>query len=170
MRMNFLICLFIFGAKVIETALATFRIIIISNGKKFWGAILSGVISIVWIITTGMVVLDLSKHPFRAAFLAFGCLVGSYLGSLIEEKMAMGNNMMVIITNQALGPLMCADLRSFNYAVTVTKGTGKDGIKHILFVMVPRKERLEVSAIVKKIDKNAVIITENAQMINGGYT
>lgn len=167
--MDIWICLFIFGAKVIETALATFRIIIISNGKKFWGAILSGVISIVWIVTTGMVVLDLARHPLRAVCLALGCLVGSYLGSLIEEKMAMGNNMMIIITNGALGPLMCDDLRRDNYAVTVTKGNGKDSMKHILFVMVPRKQRLEVSAIIKKIDKDAVIITENAQIINGGY-
>ncbi|MDD3341908.1 MAG: DUF2179 domain-containing protein [Bacilli bacterium] len=167
--MDLILCLFIFVAKVIETALATFRIIIISNGKKFWGAVLSGTIALVWIVTTSMVVLDLAAHPYRAVFLALGCFVGSYLGSLIEEKMAMGSNMMMVISNDVLGPLLYESLRQYKYAVTVTKANGKDSMKYILFMMVPRKERNEISEIIKKIDKDAVIITETAQMINGGY-
>lgn len=167
--MDILICVFILFAKIVETALATFRMIIVASGKKAFGAILSFIISIVWIITTGMVVLDLMKHPFRAICLAVGCLIGSYLGSVIEEKMAMGNNMLMVITNDTLGGLMCDELRSYQYAVTVTKARGKDSVKNILMIMIPRKERMEVCEIIGKVDKDAVIITENAQMVSGGY-
>lgn len=162
-------CLFILLAKVLETSLATFRIIVINNGKKVLGAILSGIISIVWLISTSMVVLDVTHHPFRVLFLAFGCFLGSYLGSFIEEKMAMGTNILMVITNNILGSLICDDLRECGYAATYTKATGKDSIKNILIIMIPRKKREEVLEIIEQRDQNAMIISQNASPMNGGY-
>lgn len=167
--MKLWICFFIFGAKVMETSLGTFRLIVVANGKKWLGAFLSGIISIVWVISTGMVVTNFNKYPLRIIFLALGCFVGSYLGSFIEEKMAMGNNMMVAITNDNFGSIICTHLRIHGYAVTMTKGRGMDNIKNILFIMVPRKKRIEVCSIIEKIDENAMILTYNANMIHGGF-
>jgi len=163
--MELLICFFIFLAKVIETALATFRIIIISNGKKLFGAILSGIISIVWIISTMMVVADMSKYPLRVVFFALGCFAGSYLGSIIEEKMAMGDMVLMIITDDNLGIKICKVLKEKNYEVTFTKGNGKDNTKNIVIAYIPRKERLSVTKIIRNIDSKAIIISENANMI-----
>lgn len=167
--MELITCIFILLAKVLETSLATFRIIVINNGKKIMGAVLSGIISIVWMISTSMVVLDLTKHPMRILFLALGCFLGSYLGSYIEEKMAMGSTMLMVVTNNALGAVICDDLRSYGYAVTYTKATGKDSIKNILLIMVPRKQKAEVTEIIKKTDDKAMIISQNAKAVWGGY-
>ncbi len=167
--MEILTCFFILIAKITETSLATFRIIVINNGKKLLGAFLSGVISIVWMISTSMVVLDISHHPFRVLFLALGCFLGSYLGSFIEEKMAMGDNMLMAVTNHTLGEEICNDLRNHGYAVTYTKATGKDSIKHILIILIPRKKREEVLSIIEKTDKKALIISQSANPMNGGY-
>lgn len=152
-----------------ETSLATFRIIVINNGKKVLGAILSAVISIIWIISTSLVVFNIKENILRIFFLALGCFVGSYLGSFIEEKLAMGYTMLMVITNNTLGSIICNDLRRSGYAVTYTKATGKDNIKNVLFIMVERKKRLDVSSIIYKTDKDAMIISESAKVMSGGF-
>ncbi len=167
--MEILICLFIFLAKLMETSLATFRIIVINNGKKILGAILSAIISIIWIVSTSLVVLNIQQNILRIFFLAIGCFAGSYLGSFIEEKLAMGYTMLMVITNNTLGSIICNDLRKNGYAVTYTKATGKDNIKNVLFIMVERKKRLDVSSIIYKTDKDAMIICESAKIMNGGF-
>lgn len=167
--MEIWICFIIFLFKVLETSLATFRIIVINNGKKMLGAILSAIISVVWIISTSLVVMNIKENILRIIFLSFGCFAGSYLGSFIEEKLAMGYSMLMVITNNVLGEVICGDLRRSGYAVTYTKATGRDSIKNILLIMVERKKRTEVSSIIYKTDQKAMIICESAKIVSGGF-
>ncbi len=167
--MEILICLLIFALKVLETSLGTFRIIILSNGKKVLSSILSGVIAFIWVVSTGLVVLDIKKSILRIIFLVLGCISGSYIGSIIEEKIAIGNNLLITITSDKLGKLICNSLRQNNFAVTVTRANGIKEIKNILFIMVPRKKQKDVKKLILNIDKNAMIMSESASIIKGGY-
>ena len=49
----------IFFNKVVENMLSTVRIIVIAKNKKILGAILNGLISLVWIFSTSMVISNL---------------------------------------------------------------------------------------------------------------
>jgi len=84
--MNILIYLLIFIFKVIENTLSTLRIIVIADKKKLLGAILQAAVSLVWVISTSLVVINIQKNPFKIISFTLGALIGSYLGSLIEEK------------------------------------------------------------------------------------
>ena len=97
--MNILTNLLIFTFKVIENTLSTLRIIVISNGKKLLGAILQGTVSIVWVISTSLVVINIQKDPLKIISFTLGALIGSYIGSIIEEKLALGTNMITTIIN-----------------------------------------------------------------------
>lgn len=77
----------IFLFKVIENTLSTLRIIIINKKRKLLGAILQGTISIIWIISTSMVVINIQKDPIKILSFTLGALIGSYIGSIIEEKL-----------------------------------------------------------------------------------
>lgn len=167
--MEILICLFILFLKILETSLGTFRIIILSNGKKILSSILSGVIALIWVISTGLVILDIKESFLRIIFLILGCMIGSYIGSLIEEKIAIGNHLLITITCDSLGAKICDLLRKNNFAVTVTKARGIENIKNILFIMAPRKKQNKIKKIILSIDNNAMIICESASVIKGGY-
>ena len=97
--MNIPLYSMIFISKVIENALATLRLIVVSNGKKWLGAILQFLIAIVWVFVTGIVVTDIKKDPLKIVFFAIGSFAGSYIGSMIEERLALGNNMISAIVN-----------------------------------------------------------------------
>jgi len=84
-----MIYLIIFLAKLLENMLATLRIILIANNKKFIGAILTFIISIIWILSVSYIVFDFKDYLKIIAF-ALGSGIGSYIGSILEEKIALG--------------------------------------------------------------------------------
>ena len=167
--MHILTYITILSLKIIENALGTLRVIVISNGKKGIGALLNFVISLLWISSTGLVVLNIKDDPLKIIFFALGSYIGSYLGCYIEEKMAIGNNMLTAIIDDTKEKEITNKLRNSGFAVTITAGYGKEKRRSILFIMVPRKKRKIVVNLIRKIDNEAMIISEVATTICGGY-
>lgn len=167
--MNIIIYIVIFLAKTIELALGTLRLIVVANGKKFMGAILQGIASLVWVCVIGVVVTDITSDPWKVIMYALGSAFGSWIGSLIEEKMALGSNMLLAIIDKDLEEVITTTIRNENYAVTVLDAKGKEKDRAVLMIMVARKKRKHVTNIIKKIDSTAMIISETAATINGGH-
>jgi len=55
---------------------------------KILGAILQGATSIVWVISTSLVVINIQKNPLKIIAFTLGAVIGSYTGSIIEEKLS----------------------------------------------------------------------------------
>ena len=160
--MNIFIYFLIFIFKVTENTLSTLRIIVVSNGRKLLGSILQGVIALVWVFSTGLVVVDVLKDPFKVISFTLGSLVGSYIGSLIEEKIAMGTNMLTVVVDKCFCSKLIKALKKQRYDVIVLNGKNKDEFKNILFIMVKRKRRNDVIKLIKNIDCCSTIIVESA--------
>lgn len=156
--------IFIFFAKTLENALCTFRLIVVSNGKKLLGALLNAVISFIWVITTGMVVMKGFHIKKIVAFLA-GCFLGSYLGSYFEEKMALGNNLLLCITSDQKRNLLEQKLQFSGFKCTYTRAGSKENIQNILFIFVPRKKIKNVLKIIHQVDETAIVFSESASKI-----
>lgn len=58
----------IFISKILENTLSTLRIIVVSNGKKKLGAILQGIVALIWIFVTGVVIININKDIFKVIF------------------------------------------------------------------------------------------------------
>ena len=152
----------IFVFKVLENTLSTLRIIVVANGRKLLGSILQGVIALVWAFSTGLVVVDVLKDPFKVVSFTLGSLVGSYIGSLIEEKIAMGTNMLTAVIDKSYSSKIIRSLKKQKYDVIVLNGKRKDEFKNIIFIMVKRKKRNDVIKLIKNIDSNSTVIVESA--------
>lgn len=164
-----MIYLLIFLAKVIEISLGTLRMIVVANGKKWIGAFLQLAIALVWIFSTGAVLIGINEDWLKIGVFAIGSFVGSYVGCYIEEKLAMGSNLITCITD-VKNKKMLDDLRNAGYAVTVMQGCGMESNKEIYLIMTPRKKRHNAVLIIKKHDQNCMIVSENAVSVNGGHT
>ena len=167
--MNYKIYFLIFITKIIENSLGTLRLIVVASGKKWVGSILNGIISIIWVIGTGMVLVDVTKDPLKIVFFCIGSILGSYLGSFMEEKLALGNNLLMSIVSYNFGELIAKELRKEKFAVTSLIGNGKDNLKMILMIMTPRKKTQMCVSIITSIDTNAMIISECATTLRGGF-
>lgn len=159
----------IFFSKVIENSLATLRLIVVANGKKNFGAILQFLIALVWILVTGTVVKNIGKDPVTILVFAFGSYIGSYAGSLIEEKLAMGSNLLTVIVSLDKFETLTEKIKEQGFSITSMDGEGIYNKKKILFIFVERKKRHEVVQTIKKTDKRAMIISENANVLHGGH-
>lgn len=164
--MNIFIYFLIFVFKVLENTLSTLRIIVVANGRKLLGSILQGVIALVWAFSTGLVVVDVLHDPFKVISFTLGSLVGSYIGSLIEEKIAMGTNMLTAVIDKSFSSKIINSLKKQKYDVIVLNGKRKDELKNVLFIMVKRKRRNDVIKLIKNIDSNSTIIVESAFTFN----
>jgi len=157
-----LIYLAIFFSKIVENALSTLRLIVVANGKKKIGAILQGIIALVWIFVTGIVIVDVNKDVLKIVFFCIGSIVGSYLGSIIEEKIALGSNMLICIVKEKYENTIKRKLNKYK----ITTICEKNNNYSILFIVLKIKEITKINDIIKSIDKDSIIISEKAKTIN----
>jgi len=157
----------IFTLKIIENALSTLRLIVVSNGRKWLGAILQFTTTLIWLYTASMVVVNIKADPLKVIVFALGSLFGSYIGSILEQKIALGNSLLTAVVDN--GKEVADKLRKENYAVTVIHGEGKDKNRDVLLILVKRKKRKEILDIIKSEEHNALIISESAIPLTGGH-
>ena len=152
----------IFLSKIIENAVGTLRLIVVANGKKKLGAILQGIVALVWILSTSIVIVDVDKNIFKPIVFVVGSIVGSYLGSIIEQKIGLGSNMLICVTKEKYETIIKEKLN--NYQITTI--CEKDNNYSILLVVLKRREILKIIKILKHIDKDIIIISEKAKTLN----
>lgn len=154
-----IILIYIFLSKIIENAIATLRLIVVSNGKKMLGAILNLIISIIWIISTSLVVVN--NDIFKIIVFALGSFLGSLIGSIMEEKIAIGSNMLFTITSIEKTEEIKNELNNLKYNTYILNSNDKN----ILIIMVLRKNRKQVLDLIRNIDNKAIIISETARQL-----
>jgi uncharacterized protein YebE (UPF0316 family) len=136
-----------------ENMLATLRLIVTSNGKKVLGAILLLLTSIVWLTSSSVAIVNLDLKMVLA--FSIGSFVGAYLGSFLEEKIALGNHLLFCISSKKLSTF----LRNNGYIVTSLQGEGIENEKEILFIVIKRKKQKEVISLINSFDNKAIIVS-----------
>ena len=160
--MNILIYCAIFIFKIIEDALATLRLIVVSNGKKKLGAILQFVVTLIWIILTGTVLIGMQKDIFKAITFAFGSLFGSYLGSVLEERIALGTNVFMVEISYDKANDLIELLEKENYQVSKIKSDNDDNV--ILMITGARKKTSDIVRTIRCFDEEAFILSEKVKI------
>ena len=148
--MKMYVLIFIF--KIIEDALATLRLILVSNGKKIWGAILQFLITIIWIWLTGSILIDFMSDIYKVWAFALGSLFGSYIGSLIEEKLALGTLKFTIWSNH---------VSDISKVITYKNFIISD---NLMMVILPRKNSSIFIKYIKDFDNKAYIVSEKIKI------
>ena len=152
-----LIYIGIFVFKIIEDALGTLRIIVVSNGKKKLGATLHFANAIVWVAVTGTVISNINKDPLKVVFFALGSLVGSYFGSFLEEKIALGTNIVMTETSNVNAEKIKINLRK--YKITDIKQNNNT----LIMITCPRKKTNSIIELIKSYDDKCTITTEKVK-------
>lgn len=158
--MIYLIYFFIFIFKIIEDALATLRLIVVSNGKKGLGAILQFIVTLIWIVLTGTVLMGLQKDLFKVLAFALGSLFGSYFGSFLEEKIALGMNLVLVELENKNAIKLKNVLEQKKFSL-VTIFNDKSSV---LFIICKRRQMRIIITAIRSIDKKAIIISEKIKV------
>ncbi len=159
--------LFIFFARVVDMALATLRILMIMRGKSIQAALVGFFESAVYILALRQVIQALD-NPFRIFVYALGFAAGNYVGSIVEERMAVGYATVQVISLSCT-ETMVDELRKNDFGVTVIEGCGREGVHQILHVLIKRKELDRLMRLVREQDPQAFVSVMDTRKIIGGY-
>jgi len=160
----------IFFGKILEVTVSTLRMVLINRGERIKGAILAFFDVLLWLVITGSVLSGYQEDPIRIVVFALAFAVGNYLGSYFDEKLAFGLSSIEVIIDESEKALRLATLlRDSDFAVTVLRGSGRDGQREVLLMHVKRKNIKRVHSLIKQIDSKACIVVRDAKAVTGGY-
>lgn len=161
--------LVIFVAKVFEVSLMTLRTVLVTKGEKVLGSLIGIVEITIWILVASNVLTGLKDDPFKMVVYAAGFSVGIYIGTLMEEKLAIGLVTVQVIVNKDEGEKLTDYLREIGTGVTVMEGQGLSEPKSILILHIQRKRRSEVIKSIIEAAPGAVISSSDLKTVYGGY-
>lgn len=149
----------IFLARTCDVTLATLRNVFISRGIRNIVPILGFFEVLIWLVAVTQTVKNLSNFVCYIAF-AGGYSMGIYVGLKIESKLALGKQVIRIITNQDTSALVHA-LYEAQMGVTVIDGHGVKGPVKVIFSTLKRKDVEIVDKIIKTHAPNAFYTVED---------
>jgi len=130
--------LFIFLARTCDVTLATLRNVFIARNIRKIVPFLGFFEVLIWLVAITQTVKNLNNIVSYIAF-AGGYSMGIYVGLAIEERLALGKQVIRIITNQDTSGLISA-LRNANMGTTVIDGHGSKGPVKVIFTTLKRKD------------------------------
>ncbi len=145
--------LIIFFSRICDVSLGTLRHVFISKGFKKIVPVLGFFEVLIWIIVVAQVMKNLNNVACYLAW-AGGFATGTYVGLWIEEKLALGMQVIRIITNQDCGELLSA-LKQERHGLTVVDAQGAVGPVKLIYTIIKRKNVKEVVYLIRKYNPNA---------------
>lgn len=159
--------LFIFFARIIDVSLGTIRMILVIRGNKVPAALIGFFEILVYTVALAMVVGSLDD-PIKLAVFCLGFAMGVLLGSLIEERLALGyRGIQAIIDREDLH--VVHELRDEGYPVTSWEAIGRAGPKLVLNIIVRRNMATLVADRIYEKDPDAFLVFMEPKQFRGGY-
>ncbi|WP_404814135.1 DUF2179 domain-containing protein [Clostridium algidicarnis] len=159
----------IFLAKIVEVSLMTLRTVLITRGEKVVGSIIGFFEVIIWLYLVSTVLVGISEDPIKMVVYALGFSVGNYVGSFLEEKLAIGLLTISIVASANDAIIIAEKLRKDNLGVTLVEAEGMNEKKKMIVVHVKRKRKKEVIKLIEDTNTKAVISIADTKTVYGGY-
>ena len=157
----------IFLVRVLSISMDTLRFMLTMRGKRGIAWILGFFESVLFVITFGAVLNDMSNFLYIIGYAA-GYATGNVVGMYIERKLAVGYSHMSVFS-KFKGAEVAKALRDNDFAVTEIPAQGKDGPVCISDLSVRRKDVAGVEKIVQDADPEAFVTIEDVTPLRAGY-
>ena len=165
--MYIILPLLVFLARILDVTIGTLRIIFVSKGLKNFAAVLGFFESLIWLIAVAQVMQNLNSWQTYIAF-ACGFGAGNYVGVVLEERIALGNLLIRIITMKEADELVDV-LWKEGYGVTSVDARGESGPVKLIFSIIKRKNLQKTISIIKKYNPKAFYTIEDMRYVNQTY-
>jgi uncharacterized protein YebE (UPF0316 family) len=158
--------LLIFASRICDVSFGTLRHVFVARGIRNLAPIVGFFEVLIWIIVVKQVMTGANNWACYIAW-AGGFAAGSYIGLGIEERLAIGLQVVRIITNQDCTELQKA-LSQADHGITVVDAQGSKGPVKMIFSVVKRKNVPDVELLILKHNPTAFYSVEDIKDINHG--
>jgi len=158
--------LLIFLARICDVSIGTLRIIFVSKGKKNIAPFLGFFEVLIWIVAISKIMQNLDNYINYIAYAA-GFATGNLVGMIIEEKLAMGIQLIRVFTHNN-GPDLVNSLNSNGFGATSVEAHGAIEKVHLIYTIVHRNELEKVLEIIDRFNPKAFYTIEDVKAVNEG--
>lgn len=159
--------LLIFFARAVDVTLGTMRIALVSRGQRALAPLLGFFEILVWLLALGQVVQNLDRPANYIAYAA-GFAGGTWVGLLLDEKLALGLLSVRVITRDDARGLI-EDLRRQQFGVTHVAAKGLSGRVRLLFSVIRRADLRRLLDTVRAQHPRAFISVSDVRLAREGY-
>jgi len=156
--------LMIFFARIMDVSIGTVRIILVAKGYKKFAPLAGFFEVLIWIIAITRIVENLDNWICYIAY-ASGFAAGNYIGMIIEERLALGYEMVRIITKKEAKDLIM-ELRDKGYGTTSVDARGNLGDVAVIYVIVSRKKLRQVIDLISTFNPHALYTIEDIRYVS----
>ncbi len=156
--------LLIFMARVADVSIGTMRVILVMQGKKGLAPLLGFFESLIWLLAIGQIFKHID-NPVSYISYATGYAFGTYVGIIVEEKMAIGRVVVRVITALPANNLIDY-LKERNHRYSNIDATGNDGKVNIIFTVVKRNTLKELIPKIHEYNPKAFFTIEGVKKVS----
>ena len=158
--------LIIFIARISDVSIGTLRIMLFSKSKK-WVAPMLGFLEImIWLVAIRQIFNNLNNPLCYIAY-AGGFATGNYVGIWIEHRLALGMQVLRIITGKDATQLV-ENLKASGYGVTSMDAEGANGKVKIIFSLIKRKDLEQIKDVIRQFNPRAFFSIEDVRFVTEG--
>lgn len=140
------------------------------KGQRLKAAGLGFIECTIWGLVISTIIGTLGDNLFLLLFYCIGYATGLFLGSTIENKIALGTSNLELIANDEDTQVVLDYLRKNNKGFTVFDGYGSKDKMNMIFIVLPRREVPKVLKEIRKITDNRVfVVASDVSKYAGGY-
>ena len=159
-----LLPLFIFLARIFDVSLGTLRIIFVTKGMRSVAPFVGFFEVLIWLLAISRIMQDLDNWVSYIAY-AGGFATGNFVGMYLEERLAIGHEMIRVITRKDATSLI-EKLRDMGYGVTSVKAEGIEGEVAIIYIIARRRMIGEVLDKINYFNPRALYTVESIKYVN----
>ena len=156
--------LLILMARVVDVSLDTIRVIMVAKGYRSLAPFVGFFQALIWLITITRIMANLDNW-FTYLGYAGGFGLGTYVGMILEGKLALGYELVRVITKKGPDDLING-LREKGYPVTKVEGMGREGEVGVLYVIIRRRALLDVINTIQKFNPKAFYTIEDMRFVS----
>lgn len=150
-------------ARITDVSLDTIRLVSVIQGRRVFAAVLGFFEAVVYICAVAKVLLNMNQPVYAIAY-GLGFAVGTYLGMVIEQRLAFGKQLVFLLTPK--GPELAEVLRAGDYLVAEVKARTRDGNLTILCVEIPRRHAQNLARLASDVDERCVFIVHDIRGVD----
>lgn len=163
-NLEILLPVFIFLMRIVDVSMGTLRIIFVSKGFKYIAPLIGFFEILIWIIVVSRVIDNLDNWIGYVAY-AGGFATGNFVGMKLEERLAIGHELVRVITNREAGELIRI-LKEKGFGVTSVNARGVDGEVALIYLIIKRKSLSEVVGLIKEYNPRALYTVEDIRSVS----
>jgi uncharacterized protein YebE (UPF0316 family) len=157
--------LFLFLARSADMCLGTMRSLLAVRGKRAFAALAAFGEVLIYLIALRLI-LTAEMGWLRMGVFAAGYATGVFLGTLVDERLALGTRLIQVVID-APNEALVTRLRK-RFPATVWQAEGRDGPKLVIQLHVPRRSHARVLRKIQRVAPKAFVLQVEPKGYVGG--